>query len=108
MSAIINKVIIIIIIWSFIILWHTTATFRFLQLTLLGDSHMKSIEIAIREKKELNPQKDRHISGFIWPLKDTKHPHSMVLICIFCAQHILIKEVLTVVGCIGCGLFILL
>lgn len=71
---------------------------------------MKSIEILIRKKKELNPQKDtRHISGFILPLKGTKHPpHSMVLICIFCAQHILIKEILTVVRCIGFGLFILL
>ena len=30
---------------------HTTATFRFLRLSLLGDSHMKSIEILIRKKK---------------------------------------------------------
>ena len=59
---------------------HTTATFHFLHLTLLGESHMKSIEIHIRTK-QIHPQKDtRHISGFILPLKGAKHPHSVVLI----------------------------
>lgn len=39
------------IIHNYLAVMHTTATFCFLHLSLLGDSHMKSIEILIRKKK---------------------------------------------------------